>query len=79
MGEAHARRVAKLGDRVRRWDVQADALDAVVGEIRADGGEAEAVVADLTDGDSIDEARLQNMVLEHLEEDPDVTFKPGLE
>ena len=54
MGAAHARRFAKLGDRVGCWDVQADALDAVVGEIRADGGEAEAVVADITDRDAVD-------------------------
>ena len=54
MGAAHARRFAKLGDRVGCWDVQADALGEVVGEIRADGGEAEAVVADITDRDAVD-------------------------
>jgi NAD(P)-dependent dehydrogenase (short-subunit alcohol dehydrogenase family) len=49
MGAAHARRFAEFGDRVGCWDVQADALGAVVEEIRAGGGEAEGVVADVTD------------------------------
>jgi len=54
MGAAHARRFAELGDRVGCWDLQADALQAVVEEIRAGGGEAEAVVADMTDADAVD-------------------------
>ena len=54
MGAAHARRFAELGDRVGCWDLQADALQAVVEEIRAGGGEAEAVVADITDADAVD-------------------------
>ena len=49
MGAAHARRFAALGDRVGCWDVHADALAAVVEEIRAGGGEAEAAVADVSD------------------------------
>ena len=53
MGAAHARRFAERGDRVGCWDVQADALQAVVEEIRAGGGEAEAVVADITDADAV--------------------------
>jgi 2-hydroxycyclohexanecarboxyl-CoA dehydrogenase len=54
MGAAHARRFAELGDRVGCWDVQADALDEVVEEIRGAGGEAEAVVGDITDPDDVD-------------------------
>jgi NAD(P)-dependent dehydrogenase (short-subunit alcohol dehydrogenase family) len=54
MGSAHARRFAALGDRVGCWDVRADALDEVVREIRAGGGEAEAVVADITDPDAVE-------------------------
>ena len=54
MGAAHARRFAELGDRVGCWDLQADALQAVGEEIRAGGGEAEAVVADITDADAVD-------------------------
>lgn len=54
MGAAHAGRFAELGDRVGCWDVQADALEAVVEEIRAAGGEAEAVVADITDPEAVD-------------------------
>jgi NAD(P)-dependent dehydrogenase (short-subunit alcohol dehydrogenase family) len=54
MGAAHARRFGRLGYRVGCWDVQADALDAVVEEIRAGGGEAEAVVANVTDPEAVD-------------------------
>jgi NAD(P)-dependent dehydrogenase (short-subunit alcohol dehydrogenase family) len=53
MGAAHARRFAALGDRVGCWDVQADALAAVLEEIRARGGEAEAAVADVSDPDGV--------------------------
>jgi len=49
MGAAYARRFAELGDRVGCWDVQAEALDEVVASIIERGGEAEAVVADVTD------------------------------
>jgi (+)-trans-carveol dehydrogenase len=54
MGAAHARRFAELGDRVGCWDVQADALEEVVGEIRAGGGEAHPVVADITEPDAVE-------------------------
>jgi len=54
MGAAHARRFAELGDRVGCWDVQADALEAVVEEIRAGGGEAEAAITDVTDPEGVD-------------------------
>jgi NAD(P)-dependent dehydrogenase (short-subunit alcohol dehydrogenase family) len=49
MGASHARRFAARGDRVGCWDVAGDALDEVVGKIRAEGGTAEAVVADVAD------------------------------
>jgi len=64
MGAAHALRFAELGDRVGCWDVQADALEAVVQEIRAGGGQAEAVVADMTDPDAVDAgaARLREVL-----------------
>ena len=54
MGAAHARRFAQRGDRVGCWDFQADALDALVGEIRAAGGEAEPIVADVTDPEAVE-------------------------
>jgi NAD(P)-dependent dehydrogenase (short-subunit alcohol dehydrogenase family) len=54
MGAAHARRFAELGDRVGCWDVQAEALDEVVREIRAGGGQAHAVVADITDPEAVE-------------------------
>ena len=54
MGAAHARRFAELGDRVGCWDVQAEALDEVVRGIRAGGGQAHAVVADITDPESVE-------------------------
>lgn len=54
MGAAHARRFAQRGDRVGCWDLQADALDALVAEIRAAGGEAEAIVADVTDAEAVE-------------------------
>jgi NAD(P)-dependent dehydrogenase (short-subunit alcohol dehydrogenase family) len=49
IGASHARRFAAMGDRVGCWDVQAEALEEVVAGIRASGGEAEAVVADVSD------------------------------
>jgi len=54
MGAVHARRFAELGDRVACWDVQAEALDEVVAGIRAAGGEARAVVADITDPEAVE-------------------------
>jgi NAD(P)-dependent dehydrogenase (short-subunit alcohol dehydrogenase family) len=54
MGAAHARRFAELGDRVGCWDVQAEALDEVVAKIRAAGGQAHAVVADITDPEAVE-------------------------
>jgi NAD(P)-dependent dehydrogenase (short-subunit alcohol dehydrogenase family) len=53
MGAAHARRFAELGDRVGCWDVQAEALEEVVQGIRAGGGQAEGVVADVTDWEAV--------------------------
>jgi NAD(P)-dependent dehydrogenase (short-subunit alcohol dehydrogenase family) len=55
MGAAHAARFAGLGNRVGCWDIDADALDEVVREIRADGGQAEGVVADVTDWGAVQE------------------------
>lgn len=53
MGTSHARRFAAIGDRVGCWDVNAEALEDVVAGIRADGGEAEAAVADITEWDAV--------------------------
>ncbi len=60
MGAAHARRFAELGERVGCWDVDADSLNAVVEEIRAAGGEAEAVVADITDSEAVEAGATQS-------------------
>jgi NAD(P)-dependent dehydrogenase (short-subunit alcohol dehydrogenase family) len=49
MGAAHARRFATLGDRVGCWDVRSDPLTEVVEGIQREGGQAAAVVADVTD------------------------------
>ncbi len=49
MGASHARRFASIGDRVGCWDVDAEALGEVVDGIRSRGGEAEGVVADISD------------------------------
>jgi 2-dehydro-3-deoxy-L-rhamnonate dehydrogenase (NAD+) len=54
MGTAHARRFAAMGDRVGCWDVEHEALERVVGEIRASGGEAEAVACDITDWGAVE-------------------------
>jgi NAD(P)-dependent dehydrogenase (short-subunit alcohol dehydrogenase family) len=53
MGASHARRFAAMGDRVGCWDVQAEALGELVEAIRAAGGEAEGVVADVTKWDAV--------------------------
>lgn len=54
MGASHARRFAALGDRVGCWDVEAEALSAIVDEIRADGATAEGVVADVSDWGAVE-------------------------
>lgn len=56
MGASHARRFGELGDRVGCWDVQAEALDAVVQDIRTAGGKAEAVAVDITDWEAVEAA-----------------------
>jgi len=53
MGAAHARRFAELGDRVGCLDVQAETLEEVVQGIRAHGGLAQGVVADVTDWEAL--------------------------
>ena len=53
MGASHARRFAERGDRVGCWDVQAEPLASLVGEIRSAGGQAEAAVADITDAEAV--------------------------
>jgi NAD(P)-dependent dehydrogenase (short-subunit alcohol dehydrogenase family) len=55
MGASHARRFASMGDRVGCWDVQAGPLGELVESIRADGGQAEAVVADVTDWEAVND------------------------
>ncbi len=56
MGASHARRFAELGDRVGCWDLDAEALEAVVGSIREAGGVAEAACADITDWPAVERA-----------------------
>jgi NAD(P)-dependent dehydrogenase (short-subunit alcohol dehydrogenase family) len=53
MGASHARRFAQMGDRVGCWDINPEALSQVVESIRGNGGTADAVVADVTDWDSV--------------------------
>jgi len=53
MGAAHALRFASMGDRVGCWDVQGEALGELVESIRASGGEAEGIVADVTDWEAV--------------------------
>ena len=53
MGAAHARRFAEGGDRVGLWDVRAGALAKLTDEIRGVGGQAEAVVAEITDWEAV--------------------------
>ncbi len=54
MGASHARRFSQLGDRVACWDRDADALGEVVESIRAAGGEAEAICAEITDWGAVE-------------------------
>jgi NAD(P)-dependent dehydrogenase (short-subunit alcohol dehydrogenase family) len=54
MGASHARLFASMGDRVGCWDVQAEELERLVEEIRASGGQAEGVVADVSDWAQVD-------------------------
>jgi NAD(P)-dependent dehydrogenase (short-subunit alcohol dehydrogenase family) len=56
IGRATAILAAQSGLTVVGWDMAADALDAVVAEIVADGGSAHAVVCDVSDQASIDTA-----------------------
>jgi NAD(P)-dependent dehydrogenase (short-subunit alcohol dehydrogenase family) len=53
MGASHAHRFAAMGDRVGMWDVRGDELGAVASEVRANGGSAETVVADITDWEAV--------------------------
>ncbi|MEV5874512.1 SDR family oxidoreductase [Streptomyces sp. NPDC052101] len=57
IGEALALRLAAEGARVALLARRADRLQALVERIRADGGEALAVAADVTDDASVDAAR----------------------
>ncbi|MEH0420891.1 SDR family oxidoreductase [Streptomyces sp. B21-083] len=56
IGEAVAVRLAAEGARVALLARRAERLEAIAGKIRADGGEALAVVADVTDDGSVDAA-----------------------
>ncbi|MEU9991933.1 SDR family oxidoreductase [Streptomyces sp. NPDC007971] len=57
IGEAVARRLAAEGARVALFARRADRLEAVAGKIRAEGGEALVVAADVTDDASVEAAR----------------------
>jgi NADP-dependent 3-hydroxy acid dehydrogenase YdfG len=56
IGEAVAVRLAGEGARVALLARRAERLEAIAGKIRADGGEALAAVADVTDDASVDAA-----------------------
>ncbi len=56
IGEAVAVRLAAEGARVALLARRAERLEAIVGKIQADGGEALAVVADVTDDASVEAA-----------------------
>jgi NAD(P)-dependent dehydrogenase (short-subunit alcohol dehydrogenase family) len=49
IGRATAQRAAEVGLHVSAWDVNGEAVAATVAAIRADGGTAAAVVADVSD------------------------------
>ncbi|MFI1764368.1 SDR family oxidoreductase [Streptomyces sp. NPDC020800] len=57
IGEAVARRLAAEGARVALFARRADRLEAIAGKIRAEGGEALVVAADVTDDASVEAAR----------------------
>ncbi|MEU1402055.1 SDR family oxidoreductase [Streptomyces sp. NPDC005728] len=57
IGEAVALQLAAQGARVALFARRADRLEAVAGKIRAEGGEALAVAADVTDDASVEAAR----------------------
>lgn len=57
IGEAVARQLAAQGTRVALFARRADRLEAVAGKIRAEGGEALVVAADVTDDASVEAAR----------------------
>ena len=56
MGEATARRLAREGRRVALVDIDAAGAERVAAEIRRDGGEALAAVADISERAAIDSA-----------------------
>ena len=56
IGEATSHHLAEHGHRVAVVDVDGDAADRVAGAIRADGGEAVAVLADVTDRSAVEAA-----------------------
>ncbi len=56
IGRATATMLARSGVAVSAWDLQAEFLGDVVAEIEAQGGRAQAVVTDLTEGTAIDRA-----------------------
>jgi all-trans-retinol dehydrogenase (NAD+) len=53
MGRLMALKMARLGGRVLVFDVDAGALEAVVGEVRASGGEAHGYVCDVSDRNEV--------------------------
>ncbi|MFD5796577.1 SDR family oxidoreductase [Streptomyces diastatochromogenes] len=57
IGEAVARQLAAQGARVALFARRADRLETVAGKIRAEGGEALVVAADVTDDASVEAAR----------------------
>ncbi len=56
LGRATARRFSRDGARVAVWDIRAEELDTVAGELRALSGDALALAVDVTQADAVEAA-----------------------
>ena len=80
IGEASAHGLAAFGANVTCADVDAEAAENTAGEIRSEGGEAEALELDMTDPDSVKKAVESVGSLDVLVSTPSVNVrKPVLE